>query len=99
MGGGRGAPERCRGTAEETAEARGKVAVAGKSGVERDGREVAAAIEHGVQRMRQPLMQHVFVDRGPDHLAKHMAEMERRKVRNCCQLCDAPFVGRRYSNG
>ena len=66
MGRGRDPAQRGRGAAEEAAESRGKMAVAGKSGIERDGGEIVAAVEHGIQRMRQPLMQDIVVDRGAD---------------------------------
>src|ERR1044072_795512 len=91
-GGGRRAAQFSRRAAEEAAEARGEMAVAGKAGIERDGREIVIAIEHGIQRLRQTFLQHVVVDRGADHLAEYMAEMERREVCEPCQPLDAPLV-------
>ena len=39
--------------------------------------QAIAAIEHGIQRMGQPLVQDIVVDRGADTVAKHVAEVER----------------------
>src|SRR5262245_2678119 len=78
LAGARGTTERERRAAEEGTEARGEMAVAGKAGIERDGRQVVVTIEHGIQRLRQTFLQHVVVNRGADHLPKHVAEMEWR---------------------
>jgi hypothetical protein len=63
---------------KKVSEARRKVAVACKSGIERDSREVAAAVKNGIKRVREALMQHIVVDRGANHLAKDVAQMEGR---------------------
>src|SRR5579885_2804555 len=58
---GGGAAKRGRGAAEEAAEARGEMAVAGEAGIECDGGQIVAAIEHGVERLREALMHDVVV--------------------------------------
>src|SRR5438128_4253372 len=78
MGGRRNAAKRGRGAAEEASETRREMTVAGKARIERDGGEIVAVVENGIQRMRQPFVQHVIVDRGADRVAKDMAEMKRR---------------------
>ena len=64
------------------------MAVASEACIERDRGQIVAAIEHGIERPRQPLVQHVIVDRRADHLVEHVAEMERR------QVCDRQLVWR-----
>jgi len=48
-------PECDWGTIEETSKTRREVAVARKSGIERDGRDVLAAVKNGIQRVREAL--------------------------------------------
>src|ERR1700704_6053049 len=99
MGGSGDAAQRSRGAAEEAAEAGCEMAVAGKPGIERDRGEIVAAVEHGIQRMRQPFMQDIVVDRGADAVAKYVAEMERRQVRDLGEPRDIPFSRRRKCYG
>ena len=72
------------------------MAVAGKAGVQRDGREIVAAVENGIQGMRQPLMQDIIVDGSADRLAKHVTEMKGRHISDIGKLGDAPFPRARY---
>jgi hypothetical protein len=46
------------------------VAVAGKPGVERDRREVVAAVENGLERTREALPHDIVVDGRTDHLTE-----------------------------
>src|SRR5215813_1395004 len=85
----RKAPQRYRRAAEECAETRGEMAVAGKAGIQRDGRQVAA-VEHRVERERQPLLQDVAKERDADGLAEHVAQMKGRQARDVSQPRDAP---------
>ena len=95
VGGRRNAAERGRCAAEKAAETRREMAVAGEPRIERDGGEIVAAVENGIQRVRQPFVQHIIVDRGADRVAKHMTEMKRRQVRDFGKLGDVPPVRRR----
>ena len=52
VGSRRNAAKRGRGAAEEASEPRREMAVAGKARIERDGGEIVAAVENGIQRMR-----------------------------------------------
>jgi hypothetical protein len=70
-----GASQHYRGAAEEATEARREVTVARKTGIERDGGEVAA-IENDVDCLRQALVQDIVVKRRADQLPEHVAQME-----------------------
>src|SRR5262245_43355737 len=63
---------------EKTSEARRKVAMAGKSRIEGDGGQVLTTGKHGRKGQRQTLLQDIAVDRGTNHLAEKVAQMERR---------------------
>src|ERR1700760_3972989 len=80
---------------EEALEPRRKVAVAGKARVKRNGRDVAA-VEHGLERLGQPLAQHIVVDRAAGSLAEHTTEMEMGQVRDFRQRPDAPVSPGRH---
>jgi hypothetical protein len=67
------APQRGRGATEEASEARREVTVARESAIERDSREVIAAVNNGIKSVRQTLVQDVVLDRCANHLAEHMA--------------------------
>src|SRR6516225_2577461 len=73
----RDAPDLIRCRTEKAAETRGKMTVAGKAGVEGDGRQIGAPLQHGVQRVSETFAQHVVVDRGARDLSKHVAEVKR----------------------
>src|SRR5258708_33922679 len=87
----RGSPQRQRRAAEKAAEAGRKMAVAVEPGIERDSREIVAAVEYGIQRLRQPFVQDVGIDRGSDHLAEGAAEVKRGEGRDLGKASEAPF--------
>jgi hypothetical protein len=66
------------GAAKEASEARREVTVAGKPSLERNSREIIAAVENSIEAARETLVQNIVVDRGADHLPEDVTEMERR---------------------
>src|SRR5690242_11771402 len=70
-----------RRAAEKTSEARREMAVAGKAGLERDGGQIAAVLDNGIEARSKALAQHIVIDRDAGHLPKDVAEMKRRQVR------------------
>src|SRR5262249_21352546 len=91
---GSGAAQHRRGAAEEATEARREVAVTRKSGIERNGRKVAA-FKNGIDRLCEALVQDILVKRGANHLPEQMAQMKGREVRDIRKLGDGPAIGRR----
>lgn len=61
---------------EEVPEPGREVTVAGKTRLKRDPGEIVAAVEHRGERLRQPLAQHVLMDRGADQFAENVAQMK-----------------------
>src|SRR5215471_17894354 len=92
------APQRRRAATEEASETLREVAVARKSGVERDRREVIAAAKDGIEGMRKAFPQHIVVDRRTNHLAEDMAQMEGRQICDLREHCDVPLGGWRNRN-
>lgn len=74
------------------------MAVAGKSGIERDGREIIAAVEHGIERAGEALAQDIVINGSAGRLAKHVTQVKRRQIGDPREPCDDPFVGRRKSD-
>ena len=73
------------------------MAVAGKSGIERDGGDILA-VENSVERIGKALTHNVVVDRGADDLAEDTAQVERRQIGSLGKRGDGPFVRRRKRN-
>jgi hypothetical protein len=74
--GGRDTPQRRRCATKEPSEARGEVAMACKSGIQGDCRQVTAALKNDIQRVGEALLLDVVVDGRADRLAEDMAQME-----------------------
>ena len=81
-------PQRYRRTAEKPPKPRGEMTMAGESGIEGDAGDVLVAVHNGIQRLRQPLTQHIVVERSADKPAKHVVGAD--KLRCARRLAAAP---------
>src|SRR5262249_60520423 len=80
LGAGSPPPQGGRRAAEEAPEAGGEMAMAGEAGLERNRCEITAAIEDGIERLRETLAHDIVMDGAAGQLAEHVAKMKRRQI-------------------